>query len=173
MRIAIGSDHTGVDLKRMLSQRLRDAGHEIHDFGTHSDESVDYPDIVAPLAAAVVNGRDQLGIVLCSNGVGVSIAANKVNGVRAALCADPWTARRARQHTDANILAIGAWVTGRALAQEIVDNFVNASFEGGRHVRRLAKLAAIENEQSEPAAEPTIEQPAATDAEASPAGPAR
>ena len=94
MRIAIGSDHTGVDLKRILSQRLRDAGHEIHDFGTHSDESVDYPDIVAPLAAAVVNGRDQLGIVLCSNGVGVSIAANKVNGVRAALCADPWSARR-------------------------------------------------------------------------------
>ena len=93
--------------------------------------------------------------------------------MRAALCADPWSARRARQHTDANILAIGAWVTGTALAQEIVDNFVSASFEGGRHVRRLAKIAAIENEQSEPAAEPTIEQPAPTDAEASPAGPAR
>ncbi len=148
MRIAIGSDHTGVELKQTLTQQLRAAGHEVDDFGAHSSESVDYPDIVAPLARAVVERRDQLGIVICSNGVGVSIAANKVAGIRAALCTDSWTARRAREHTNANILALGAWTTGRALAEEIVDVFIEAGFTGGRHVRRLAKLAALEAEQT-------------------------
>ena len=109
---------------------------------------MDYPEIAAPLAEAVVAGDHQLGVVICSNGVGVSIAANKVNGARAALCADPWSAKRARQHTDCNILALGAYVTGHALAEEIVDAFLNAEFEGGRHVRRLAKLAAVEAKHS-------------------------
>ena len=151
MRIAIGSDHTGLELKQAICRRLGEAGHEIVDFGTHSSESVDYPDITAPLARAVVDGRHQLGIVICSNGVGVSIAANKVAGARAALCADPWSARRARQHTDANILALGAWSLGRAVAEEIVDAFVNSEFEGGRHVRRLAKIGAIEREERDAA----------------------
>ena len=148
MRIAIGSDHTGIDLKRSLIRRLSEAGHEVEDFGTHSEESVDYPDVTAPLARAVAASGDQLGIVICSNGVGVSIAANKVRGVRAALCADAWSARRARQHTDANVLALGAWNTGRAVAEEIVDAFLSAEFEGGRHTRRLAKLNQLEAEQS-------------------------
>ena len=148
MRIAIGSDHTGIDLKRSLIRRLSEAGHEVEDFGTHSDESVDYPDVAAPLARAVAASSERLGIVICSNGVGVSIAANKVRGVRAALCADAWSARRARQHTNANVLALGAWNTGRAVAEEIVDAFVSAEFEGGRHARRLAKLAQLEGEQA-------------------------
>ena len=149
MRIAIGSDHTGIELKRSLIQRLSEAGHEVEDFGTHSEESVDYPDVAAPLARAVARDSDRLGIVICSNGVGVSIAANKVRGVRAALCTDVWSARRARQHTDANVLALGAWNTGRAVAEEIVDAFVGAEFEGGRHTRRLAKLDQIETGQIE------------------------
>ena len=148
MRIAIGSDHTGIELKRSLIRQLCEAGHEVDDFGTHSDESVDYPDVIAPLAQAVVESGDRLGIVICSNGVGVSIAANKVRGARAALCGDVWSARRARQHTDANILALGAWNTGRAVAEEIVDAFLGAEFEGGRHTRRLAKLTRLEAEQS-------------------------
>ena len=149
MRIAIGSDHTGIELKQSLSRHILDAGHELHDFGTHSGASVDYPDIVAPLARAVVAGDHRLGIVICSNGVGVSIAANKVRGVRAALCADPWSARRARQHTDANILALGAWSLGHAVAEEIVEAFLNAEFEGGRHIRRLAKLGALEDQETD------------------------
>ena len=149
MRIAIGSDHTGIELKQSLSRHILDAGHELDDFGTHSGESIDYPDVVAPLARAVVAGDHRLGIVICSNGVGVSIAANKVRGVRAALCADPWSARRARQHTDANILALGAWSLGRAVAEEIVEAFLNAEFEGGRHIRRLAKLGALEDQETD------------------------
>ena len=169
MRIAIGSDHTGFELKQALCRRLGEAGRDVVDFGTHSSESIDYPDIAAPLARAVVDGRYQLGIVICSNGVGVSIAANKVAGARAALCADPWSARRARQHTDANILALGAWSLGRAVAEEIVDAFVDSEFEGGRHVRRLAKIGAIEREErdaaddapQEPSEEPSPDHSAA------------
>ncbi len=158
MRIAIGSDHAGYELKQLLSQRLTEQGHLLSDFGPDSAEPTDYPDIAAPLAEAVVGGQHQLGIVVCSNGVGVSIAANKVRGARAALCADPWTARRARQHTDCNILALGSYVTGHALAGEIVDAFVNAEFEGGRHVRRLAKLAAVEARHSESSEQVSSEQ---------------
>ena len=158
VRIAIGSDHAGYELKQLLSQRLTEAGHRVADFGPATAEPTDYSDIAAPLAEAVVAGEHQLGIVVCSNGVGVSIAANKVRGARAALCADPWTARRAREHTDCNILALGSYVTGHALACEIVDAFVGASFEGGRHVRRLAKLAAVEARHSEPDADVTEQQ---------------
>ena len=147
VRIAIGSDHAGFDLKQRLRDYLTEQGHHVHDFGPDTNASIDYADIAAPLAEAVVAGRSQLGVLVCSNGVGVSITANKVRGARAALCADPWTARRARQHTDCNILALGAYVTGPALAQEILDAFTAAEFEGGRHVRRLAKLAAVEAAQ--------------------------
>ncbi len=149
MRIAIGSDHAGFELKNVLREHLRDRGHQVIDFGPGSDDAVDYADIAAPLAEAVVAGRHQLGIVVCSNGVGVSIAANKVRGARAALCTDAWSAMRARQHTDCNVLALGSYVTSRDQAIEIVDQFVSAEFEGGRHVRRLAKLAAVEMRHSE------------------------
>lgn len=149
MRIAIGSDHAGFELKERLRERLAGHGHQVGDFGPVSKDPTDYADIAAPLAEAVVDGQHQLGIVICSNGVGVSIAANKVRGARAALCTDTWSARRAREHTDCNILALGSYVTGHALAAEIVDAFVEAEFEGGRHVRRLAKLAAVEAKHSE------------------------
>ena len=151
MRIAIGSDHSGVALKGHLTAHFEERGHRVVDYGAHGDSSVDYPDVAGPLAEAVVAGEHQLGIVICSNGVGVSIAANKVRGARAALCADPWTARRARQHTDCNVLALGALALGTHLAAEIADAFVGAEFEGElnvRHVRRLAKLAAIEAEHT-------------------------
>ncbi len=149
MRIAIGSDHAGFELKERLREQLATQGHQIRDFGPVSKEPTDYADIAAPLAEAVVDGQHQLGIVICSNGVGVSIAANKVRGARAALCTDTWSARRAREHTDCNILALGSYVTGHALAGDIVDAFIEAEFEGGRHVRRLAKLAAVEARHSE------------------------
>lgn len=149
MRIAIGSDHAGFELKERLRERLAAQGHQLRDFGPTSADPIDYADIAAPLAEAVVDGQQQLGIVICSNGVGVSIAANKVRGARAALCTDTWSARRAREHTDCNVLALGSHVTGHALAGEIVDAFVKAEFEGGRHVRRLAKLAAVEAKHSE------------------------
>ena len=149
MRIAIGSDHAGFELKERLRERLTGQGHQVADFGPETIESTDYADIAAPLAEAVVDGQHQLGIVVCSNGVGVSIAANKVRGARAALCSDTWSARRARQHTDCNVLALGSYVIGHALAGEIVDAFIESEFEGGRHVRRLAKLAAVESKHSE------------------------
>lgn len=149
MRIAIGSDHAGFELKERLRARLSGQGHQVYDFGPGSNEPTDYADVAAPLAEAVVDGQHQLGIVICSNGVGVSIAANKVRGARAALCSDTWSARRARQHTDCNVLALGSYVIGHALAGEIVDAFVESEFEGGRHVRRLAKLAAVESKHSE------------------------
>lgn len=149
MRIAIGSDHAGFELKELLRERLTSQGHQIADFGPKTFESTDYADVAAPLAEAVVDGQHQLGIVVCSNGVGVSIAANKVRGARAALCSDTWSARRARQHTDCNVLALGSYVIGHALAGEIVDAFIESEFEGGRHVRRLAKLAAVESKHSE------------------------
>ncbi len=148
MRIAIGSDHAGYELKERLRDRLLDQGHQVRDFGPVRPDPTDYADVAEPLAEAVVSGQHQLGIVVCSNGVGVSIAANKVRGARAALCTDPWSARRSREHTDCNILALGSYVTGHALAGEIVDAFVEAQFEGGRHVRRLAKLAAVESRHS-------------------------
>ncbi len=153
MRIAIGSDHAGFELKERLRAHLTAHGHQLWDYGPAAPDPTDYADIAAPLAEAVVDGQHQLGIVICSNGVGVSIAANKVRGARAALCTDPWSARRAREHTDCNVLALGAYVTGHALAAEIVDAFVAAEFEGGRHVRRLAKLAAVESKHAQVSAE--------------------
>ena len=149
MRIAIGSDHAGYGLRQQLTAELEGAGHDIADYGCPDADSVDYPDIAEPLAEAVVAGNHDLGIVICSNGVGVSIAANKVPGARAALCTDSWTARRAREHTDCNILALGAYVVGSAVASEIVKTFISAEFEGGRHSRRLAKLTALEERAAE------------------------
>ena len=142
--IAIGSDHAGFELKQRLVEYLKAQGHDVADFGPSAPDPTDYADIAGPLAEAVVDGQHRLGIVICSNGVGVSIAANKVRGARAALVGDSWSARRAREHTDCNILALGAYVVGWQIAREIVDAFLAAEFEGGRHARRLGKLAQIE-----------------------------
>ena len=153
MRIAIGSDHAGFRLKELVRERLLEAGHEPVDFGAPDERSVDYPDIAIPLAQAVRAGDPGLGIVICSNGVGVSIAANKVAGVRAGLCHDPWSARRARQHTNCNVLALGGLAIGREAAWEVVQAFINAEFEGGRHERRVAKLDGLdEAREGEPSA---------------------
>ncbi|MGE0229483.1 MAG: ribose 5-phosphate isomerase B [Dehalococcoidia bacterium] len=144
MRIAIGADHAGFALKEILRRELEDLGDEVADFGTHSEDSVDYPDIAVPLANAVARNEHDFGILICSNGVGPSIAANKVHGIRAALCHDVFSAKRARQHTDANILCLGSWAIGRGAASEILRAFREATFEGGRHQRRVDKINAVD-----------------------------
>lgn len=147
MRIAIGSDHAGFALKQVLAQHVKSLGHVVTDFGCPDATSVDYPDIAIPLSRAVAAREQDLGILVCSNGVGMCICANKVNGVRAALCHDPFSSRRARQHTDANVLCLGSWCIGEGLAREVVEAFLAASFEGGRHTRRLEKITALENQE--------------------------
>lgn len=145
-RIAIGADHAGYELKQHLITMLTGAGYEVDDQGTHSTESVDYPPICAGVGRTVRDGLADFGIVLGGSGQGEQLAANKVRGVRAALCNDLYTARLARQHNDANVLSIGARVVGVGLADEIVTTFLNAEFEGGRHARRVAQLAELEEE---------------------------
>ena len=144
MRVAFGADHAGFELKQHLIDTARALGHEVDDFGTYSAESVDYPDFAEPVARSVVDGVNALGVVICSNGVGVSITANKVPGVRCALCHTSWGALRARQHTDANVLAIGAWEIGRAVADEMLQAFLSGEPEDGNHARRREKLARVE-----------------------------
>jgi ribose 5-phosphate isomerase B len=144
MRIAIGSDHAGFRLKQVLLEHVASLGNESSDFGCPDEASVDYPDFAVPLAQAVIAGEQDLGILICSTGVGMSIAANKLKGVRAALCHDTFSARRARQHTDANILCLGSWCIGEGAARDVVEAFLNGEFHGGRHVRRLEKIRALE-----------------------------
>ena len=144
MRIAIGSDHAGFRLKQALLEHVASLGHESSDFGCPDETSVDYPDFAVPLAQAVIAGEQDLGILICSTGVGMSIAANKLKGIRAALCHDTFSARRARQHTDANILCLGSWCIGEGAARDVVEAFLNGEFQGGRHVRRLEKVKALE-----------------------------
>ncbi len=144
MKLAFGSDHAGFELKEHLIETAKSLGHEVTDFGTYTADSVDYPDFAEPVARATVAGDVDLGVVLCSNGVGVSIVANKVPGARCALCHSSWGAARARQHTDANVLALGAWEIGRAIADEILKAFLVSTPEEGNHARRRAKMAAIE-----------------------------
>ena len=149
-RIAIGSDHAGYELKSHFVERLRTQGHEVIDLGTDSTESVDYPVFCAAVGRAVRDGAADLGVVLGGSGQGEQLAANKVRGARAALCNDLYTARMARAHNDANVLSIGARVVGVGLAEEILDTFLTTEFEGGRHARRVAQLAQLEAEFSEP-----------------------
>ena len=144
MRVAIGADHAGFLLKEHLKQTLHRLGHAVEDFGTDSETSVDYPPICLAVGRAVVEGRADRGIVLGGSGQGEQIAANKVRGVRAALCNDLYTARFARLHNDANVLSMGARVVGVGLAEEIVRTFLSTAFEGGRHSRRVAQLAGLE-----------------------------
>lgn len=143
-RIAIGADHAGFELKTHLVGWLEDHGYEVTDHGTHSTESVDYPEICAAVGRDVRDGRSDLGVVLGGSGQGEQLAANKVRGVRAALCNDLYTARMAREHNDANVLSIGARVVGVGLAEEILRTFLTTAFEGGRHARRVAQLADLE-----------------------------
>jgi ribose 5-phosphate isomerase B len=144
-RIAFGSDHAGFDLKRHLIARLTAAGHEIIDHGTDSTESVDYPAFCAAAARSVRDGAADVGIVIGGSGQGEQLAANKVRGARAALCNCLYTARMAREHNDANVLAIGGRVVGVGLAEEIVDLFLSTPFEGGRHRRRVDQITELED----------------------------
>ena len=144
MRLVFASDHAGFALKQHLVGFARDLGHQVEDLGTDGPESVDYSDFAEPAARAVVGGRADLGVVICSNGVGVSITANKVAGARCALCHTAWGASRARLHTGANVLALGALEIGKAIAEECLAAFLSAEPEGGRHARRRAKLSAVE-----------------------------
>lgn len=144
MRIAIGSDHAGFPLKRHLISTLRNLGHEVDDHGTDSEEPVDYPPICAGVGRAVAEGRADRGIVLGGSGQGEQITANKVPGVRAALCNDLYTARLSRAHNDANVLAIGGRIVASGLAGEIVTLWLQTPFEGGRHARRVEQITALE-----------------------------
>lgn len=146
MKIAIGSDHAGYRLKEHLKVVCKAAGHEIDDFGTHSEEPVDYPPICAAVGRAVAGGWADRGIVLGGSGQGEQIAANKVGGVRASLCNDLHTARLARTHNDANVLAMGGRIVADALAAEILETWLGTPFEGGRHQRRVEQIAEIERE---------------------------
>ena len=143
MRIAVGCDHRGLELKQFVIELLTAAGHDCHDSGCYSAESVDYPDIARELGEAVAGGYFDRGILICDTGIGMSIAANKVRGIRAALCPDVFRAQRARQHNDANVLCLGAGGEQKGVP-EIVQTYLNTEFEGGRHQRRLSKITAME-----------------------------
>ena len=144
MKIAFACDHAGFDYKEKVIAELKKLGHEVLDFGTNSTDSVDYPDYGAAAARAVADGRADRGIVICGSGVGISIAANKIKGIRCALCHDHLGAMLCRQHNDANVVAFGARLIGIEVALDIVRTFLSTEFEGGRHANRVAKLMALE-----------------------------
>jgi ribose 5-phosphate isomerase B len=148
VRIILGSDHAGFRLKGAVIEHLAAAGHEIDDVGTFSEDPVDYPPICAGVARRVVGGEGDRGIVIGGSGQGEAMAANKVRGARAALCHDEYTARFARRHNDATVLSLGARLVATELALDIVDEFMRTSFDGGRHVARLAELTTIEEEEA-------------------------
>jgi ribose 5-phosphate isomerase B len=143
MKIALGSDHGGYALKQDIIKLLESKGYEYKDFGCYSTESCDYPDFGEAAARAVASGEYDRGIVICTTGIGISIAANKVAGIRCAHCADSLEAEMTRRHNDANMLAMGAGFTGKNLAERMVEVFLTTEFEGGRHARRVNKLNAI------------------------------
>ena len=147
MKIALGSDHAGFLLKQAVADHLKTLGHEVMDLGTQSEEPVDYPPFCAGVGRAVAKKEADLGIVFGGTGQGEAISANKVHGVRAAVCVSEFMARLAREHNDANVLSLGGRVLGEPLALAIVDAFLAASFQGGRHERRIGQIAAIEEEE--------------------------
>ena len=147
MRIALAADHAGYEMKRDLAAALAKAGHEILDLGTHSSAAVDYPDYAEAVAVVLREGQVERGIIVCGSGAGVSIAANKFPGIRAAVCHDAYSAHQGVEHDDMNVLCLGSEVVGPSLAAELVRAFVGARFDGGeRYVRRLDKVAAMERE---------------------------
>jgi len=145
MRIALGCDHRGLNLKRLAIDVITGRGDECQDFGCNDSAAVDYPDIARRVAEAVAGGGFRFGILVCSSGIGMSMAANKVKGIRAAVCQDVYTASRTRLHNDANVLCLGEDIVGPGLAREILTTFLDTEFEGGRHVARLEKIKALEN----------------------------
>lgn len=145
MKIAVACDHGALNLKAAVIEYLKNNGYEYVDFGTHTADSCDYPDYALPAAEAVARGECDKGIVVCSTGIGVSIVANKVRGVRCAHCHDTYCAEYTRRHNDANMLAMGEKVVGVGYALEIVEKFLTTEFEGGRHERRVGKITAIED----------------------------
>jgi ribose 5-phosphate isomerase B len=147
VKVVVAADHAGYELKRHLVSWLGDEGHEVLDLGTHSDAPVDYPPLCAAAADAVVRGDAARGVVIGGSGQGEQIAANKVHGIRAALCHDEWMAEMARRHNDANVLAMGARVVAEARAERIVYTFLTTAFEGGRHARRVEMITDIENRE--------------------------
>jgi RpiB/LacA/LacB family sugar-phosphate isomerase len=145
MRLVLGSDHAGFELKQSLADFLRELGHDVVDVGTHSTAAVDYPDYAEAVAKALRNGQAERGVLICGSGVGASVAANKVPGVRAGLCHDTYSAHQGVEHDDMNVLVLGSRVIGPELAKELVRRFVHARFSGEeRHVRRVGKVKAIE-----------------------------
>lgn len=142
--IAVACDHGGLELKEKIKAHLIETGYEVRDFGTDSPESCDYPDYGAPAARAVAAGECEKGILICTTGIGMSLVANKVKGIRCGLCSDPLSASLTRRHNDTNVLALGAGIVGPNLALEIVDTWLTTEFEGGRHSRRIGKVMALE-----------------------------
>lgn len=146
MKIAVAFDHAGFRAKQAVVKLLASGGHQVTEFGPESDASVDYPDFAAPASRAVAEGECQRGIFVCGTGIGVSIVANKIPGVRAALCHDEYTARVSRTHNDANVLCVGTRVLGEEKILELVKLWLETEFQGGRHARRLKKIEALEKE---------------------------
>lgn len=144
MRIALGCDHRGLKLKQAIIDFCNKSGYEYHDFGCYDTQSVDYPDFAKPVAEAIISGKFDYGILICATGIGMSIAANKVRGIRAALCCSVNDAQCARGHNDANVLCLGGEKVELNLALDIIRAFLSVTFEGGRHLRRLEKIRAIE-----------------------------
>lgn len=142
--IAIGSDHGGFELKSHIINYLKEKGIEIKDFGCYDENSVDYPDIAKTVAESITSGECENGILICGTGIGISIAANKINGIRAAHCHDVYSAEMTKRHNNANIICMGGRVVGRELAFKIIDAWLNAEFEGGRHQTRIDKIHALE-----------------------------
>lgn len=142
--LGIGADHGGFELKEEIKKYLDEKGIETKDFGTFSEDSVDYPDYAEKVANSIVSGECDCGILICGTGIGISIAANKIPGIRAANCSDCYSARKSKEHNNANILCMGGRVVGKDLAKMIVDEWLNAEFQGGRHQRRLDKITELE-----------------------------
>ena len=147
MKIGIGNDHVGYEMKQEIIDHLKERGYEVVDYGAYSSERCNYPVYGEKVANAIVNGEVDLGVLICGTGVGISLAANKVKGIRACVCSEPYTAKLSRMHNNAQIIAFGARVVGPDMARMIVDAFLGAEFEGGRHQQRINLITEIENRQ--------------------------
>lgn len=146
MKVVIGCDHGGFELKKILFRHLEEKGLEVVDAGTYDTDSVDYPDIAQKACAEVTSGRCEWGVLICGTGIGISIAANKMKGIRCALVSNEYSAEMTKRHNDANMIAFGGRVTGPDLAKSILDAYIDAEFEGGRHQKRIDKISALERE---------------------------
>ena len=154
LRIAIGSDHRGFGLKAAIAPLLEELGHQYQDMGCYNSDSIDYPDVAESVARAVAEGQADYGVLICGTGIGMSITANKVPGIRAALCSDPVSAQMARQHNDSNVLCVGGAIVGELMAREITAAYLSAEFQGGRHARRVEKIRRLENNSLPGATQP-------------------